>query len=137
MSEWLTHRSITSSAFRLTVIDQICAEKKECPSGCDKVSVSPVCGSDGKVYPNSCYLQAASCRRRSDSDQLRPAPDSLCARSQLQDNVICAGCPVEGSQENEDVRAAADFANIALTQHFNSRQTHPVWSLGCYCNKRC
>jgi len=116
----LTYRSITNSAFRLTVLDQICAEKKECPSGCDKVSVSPVCGSDGRVYPNSCYLQAASCRRRSDSDQLRPAPDSLCARSQLQDNVICAGCPVEGSQENEDVRAAADFANIALTQHFNS-----------------
>lgn len=27
---------------------------------------------------------------------------------------------MEGSQENEDVRAAADFANIALTQHFNS-----------------
>ena len=27
---------------------------------------------------------------------------------------------MEGSQENEDVRAAADFANIALTQHFNT-----------------
>ena len=52
----------------------------ECPSGCDKLEVSPVCGSDGKMYPNSCYLQAASCRRREAEDQLRPAQDSLCAR---------------------------------------------------------
>ena len=43
-----------------------------------------------------------------------------CHRSQLQDTIICAGCPVEGSQEKEDVRAAADFAILALTQHFNS-----------------
>ena len=43
-----------------------------------------------------------------------------CHRSQLQDTIICAGCPVEGSQEKEDVRAAADFAILALAQHFNS-----------------
>merc|ERR1719410_1038233 len=71
------------------------------------------------MYPNNCYLQQASCRRRN-SDTLSQAPDSVCARSQLQDNIICAGCPVEGSQENVDVRAAADFANIALTSHFNN-----------------
>merc|ERR1719410_3139021 len=72
------------------------------------------------MYPNNCYLQQASCRRRN-SDTLSQAPDSFCARTQLQDNIICAGCPVEGSQENEDVRAAADFANIALTSSFNNK----------------
>ena len=79
-----------------------------------------MCGSDGKVYPNSCYLQQASCRRRSSEEELSQAADSVCARTKLQENIICAGCPQEGSQENEDVRAAADFASLALTEDFNS-----------------
>ena len=117
----ISYRSLDPQTFRLNILDQICAEQKVCPSGCDKLDISPVCGSDGRMYPNSCYLQAASCRRRvEEEDSLTSAPDSLCARSQLQDNIICAGCPVEGSQENTDVRAAADFANIALTSQFNN-----------------
>ena len=79
-----------------------------------------MCGSDGNVYPNKCYLEMASCRRRNNDEELVQARDSVCARSKLQDKIICAGCPEEGSQENEDVRAAADFANIALTSHFDN-----------------
>ena len=75
----ITYRSLNPSPFTLTILDQICAEKKQCPSGCDQLPLSPVCGSDGKMYPNRCYLQSASCRRRSD-DQLVESPDSLCAR---------------------------------------------------------
>jgi len=115
----ITYRSL-ASPFKLTILDQICAEKKICPSDCEKQPLSPVCGSDGNVYPNQCYLEQAGCRRRNSDGQLIQAPDVVCAKSKLQDNIICAGCPEEGSQENEDVRAAADFANIALTGHFNN-----------------
>jgi len=38
----------------------------------------------------------------------------------LQESIICAGCPQEGSKENDEVRAAADFATLALTSEFNS-----------------
>ena len=116
----ITYRSLTSSPYQLSILEQVCAEQRQCPSDCDQQPLSPVCGSDGKMYPNKCYLQAAGCRRRSEDGDLVQSPDSVCARSQLQDNIICAGCPEEGSQENEEVRAAADFANIALTSHFNN-----------------
>ena len=104
------------------VIHRCCVS--ECPSDCDSADLSPVCGSDGQLYPSSCQLQQTSCRRQ----QLEPEQPELvvssdpaaCARTQLQDAVLCAGCPEEGSLENQEVREAADFATVALTSQFQA-----------------
>jgi len=91
-----------------------------CPNDCEKYEVSPVCGSDGKTYPSECYMQQASCQRES-KIAITPSPDAFCAKTALQDSIICAGCPQEGSQENDDVRAAADFATLVLTSEFDNK----------------
>ena len=65
-------------------------------------------------------MQQASCQKSSKSE-ITPAPDAFCAKTALQDSIICAGCPQEGSRENEDVRAAADFATLVLTSEFDNK----------------
>ena len=65
-------------------------------------------------------MQQASCQQQLKTE-IEPAPEAFCARTALQDSIICAGCPQEGSKENEDVRAAADFATLALTSEFDSK----------------
>jgi len=114
-----TYRSI-GATFQISILDQVCAERKVCPTDCAKYEVSPVCGSDGKTYPSTCYMQQASCQKSSKSE-ITPAPDAFCAKTALQDSIICAGCPQEGSRENEDVRAAADFATLVLTSEFDNK----------------
>merc|ERR1711892_668142 len=114
-----TYRSL-GSTFQISILDQVCAEREVCPNDCEKYEVSPVCGSDGKTYPSECYMQQASCQRES-KIAITPSPDAFCAKTALQDSIICAGCPQEGSQENDDVRAAADFATLVLTSEFDNK----------------
>jgi len=114
-----TYRSL-GSTFQISILDQVCAERKVCPNDCEKYEVSPVCGSDGKTYPSECYMQQASCQRES-KIAITPSPDAFCAKTALQDSIICAGCPQEGSRENDDVRAAADFATLVLTSEFDNK----------------
>jgi hypothetical protein len=65
-------------------------------------------------------MQQASCQRES-KVEITQAPDEFCHKNALQDSIICAGCPQEGSQENDDVRAAADFATLVLTSEFSNK----------------
>ena len=65
-------------------------------------------------------MQEASCLSET-QEEITQSPDAFCAKTALQESIICAGCPQEGSQENYDVRTAADFATLALTSKYSNK----------------
>ena len=48
---------------------------KECPDVCH-FAFSPVCGSDGKTYPNKCVLESNACKHGEDITIVRNGPCS-------------------------------------------------------------
>merc|ERR1711936_989819 len=114
-----TYRCIGSN-FALSILDQVCAQKKVCPGDCEQFDIAPVCGSDGKIYSSQCYMQQASCQKET-KEEITRVSDEFCAKTKLQESIICAGCPQEGSKEKDEVRTAADFATLVLTSKYKNK----------------
>ncbi|XP_030843085.1 agrin isoform X4 [Strongylocentrotus purpuratus] len=68
----------------------------ECPNACLSI-YSPVCGSDGVSYGNTCEMEAASCRQQK---EITLVNEGMCVEVDPCDNVTCnfgASCVVEGA----------------------------------------
>ena len=113
-------RSSLGSVYQFSLKEQLCAERKVCPSSCPEAR-EPTCGTDGVTYPSPCHLQRASCSSPSLPPLAIQAP-GYCSRQAalLRDTVLCSGCPQEGSRENIQVREAAEAAALLLSRKFNN-----------------
>eukprot|EP00057_Strongylocentrotus_purpuratus_P023451 XP_011677925.1 PREDICTED: agrin [Strongylocentrotus purpuratus] len=68
----------------------------ECPNACPLI-YSPICGSDGVSYGNTCEMEAASCRQQK---EITLVNEGMCVEVDPCDNVTCnfgASCVVEGA----------------------------------------
>jgi len=71
--------------------DSMARSQDECGNACPEIS-SPVCGTDGKTYPNLCLLSLEACRSGSD---IKVASADPCSLLQEQRPVIENGLKVE------------------------------------------